>query len=431
MRVVPVAMAWTIAGAAVAAEPPDGPEFNYAVSAGATRSDNAGRTPTDQGAETSLDAGLNAGLEHERGRLSAQLAADLRYTTHSHGNYEDQLNGGVAAALSWRLTPWMSWSVQDNFGQSLIEARDAVRPDNTQNTNAFSTGPDLRLSLGPRTSVTMQGRWSDLSYEVSDAGSRGLSGTLGLLRRVTDRADVSVNASTEHTEAKGTVVNGDYDIHAVYLGWNVSGARTTIGLRAGGNRLEDDIGSTDSALFGFDFIRRVSARSTLAIHGGRSFGTPADLLQRDQGIRPVAADDRPGVASSGALRADHATVSWRTEAVRSSIGLSADWRRERQRNDTALDRKSVGGSLDLSRQLAPRLDVLLSANYLTEDFQASSVEADEWSTSLGFNWSLTRQVAISTDWTRAVGQGDTTLGADTRDYTENRYSLRLTWSPVQ
>jgi hypothetical protein len=422
-----------LAPCALAAQPGSSTDLGYGLTLGATRSDNAGRTAADAESETSFEAGFNANLQHQHNRLAARLAADLAYRTHDYGGYEDELLGGLAAEASWRFAPWLSWVATENFGQSLIDSRSTERPDNTQNTNYFSTGPDIQLPLGARTSLVLQGRWSDVSYEESDVGTRRLSGTAGLRRNFSQRTGVSLNFSTDHVDYKSLPTSSNYDIHSAYLGWDATGARTTLNLRAGVTRLEDAVDSTESTLFGLDLNRELTARSSLGLSVGRSFGSSADLLRRDQGIGGIGtgAGDRPAITAADPQRIDHARLSWALRGERMSVTTGARWEREAHRQERELNRRLLGGSLQASRRLGPRATLNLSTDYFREEFGIAAIESDEWSVGLGVHWTATRTVGLAADWTHMVGDGDTSAGAGTRDFTENRYTLRLTWSPVR
>lgn len=439
MKQALVLLCVAMAPCTMAAQPGSSAELGYGLSLGATHSDNAGRTPAIDGAEseTSFEAGFNADLQYRHNRLAARLAADLAYRTHDYAGYEDELLGGLAADAAWRIAPWLTWVALENFGQSLIDSRNTARPDNTQNTNYFSTGPDFQIPLGLRTSLVLQGRWSDVSYEESEFGTRRQSGTAGLRRTLSERAGLSLNVSTEHVDYKELPTTSNYDIHSAYVGWDVTGARTSISLRAGRTRLEDAVDSAGSTLFGLDLERELTARSTVALHAGRSFGSSADLLRRDQGIGGVDAGvgsgtgDRPVISAADPQRLDHARLSWALRGDRMSVTTSARWEREAHRIEFDLNRRLLGGSFQASRRLGPRATLNFTTDYFREEFGVASIKSDEWSVGLGLHWAATPAVGLAADWLRMVGDGDTAAGPGTRDFTENRYTLRLRWSPVR
>lgn len=406
--------------------------FQFGLSAGATYSDNVGRTTANKDADTSVDAGLFATLRHDRARLTASLDADLNYQARSGGAYPDTLNGGLAATAAYKLlNDRLTWVVEDNFGQALLNSQDAVTPLNTQNLNVFSTGPDIVLPLGLRTSVTAQGRWTDTSYEESDFGTRRLSGTVGFARQLGEYSSLSLNGSTEKTRYKNLPSSGDYETRSVYLAWSATGARTVLEVNVGSTSLKDQVDSTGSMTFSLGVERQLTSRSSLSLDAGRNYGDAGDALQRGQSFRDVSSEERPIEASADPRRSDYLSVGWGLEGQRSGLALSADWRKESQTRSADQNRKSLSGRLQVTREVGPRLGLDFHTSYHTEDFVSASIEFDEWDVGLGMNWAVTRAVGVNLAWDHFVGDGDTSLGAGARDYSENRISLRLTWSPGQ
>src|SRR5690606_26399115 len=149
-------------------------------------------------------------FEHERERHTLTVDADLGFESHSYGSYSDSLVGGLAAGATYRLLrDRLTWVAEDNFGQALIESRDTITPDNTQDLNVFSTGPDIQFPLGPRTALTLQGRWTNVSYQESSYGNNRLSADLGLQRRLGLRSTLSINGSTEEVRYKSLPSDSD------------------------------------------------------------------------------------------------------------------------------------------------------------------------------------------------------------------------------
>lgn len=405
-------------------------EFRTGLSLGATHSDNAGRSQGNEEPETSLNVGLSSSLNYERNRRSFYLNADLRYESHSYGTYSDSLLGGIEGRAAYSLLhDRLTWVAEDNLGQALIQPHDVATPDNTQNVNVFSTGPDILLPLGQRTSISLQGRGTDVSYEEGDFGNRRLSGTLGVVRRMGARSSLSLQGSTEHIMYKSLPHESDYDVHSANLVWSAVGSKTTLNVQGGYSLLEEHEASAGSATFGLELTRRLSARGELSLFAGRNFGDAADRLKLDQGIRGTGVGNRPATISSDPFKSDHATVAWEFGGLRSQVAVSANWRREAHTTVKTLDRHAFDGGLHISRNLSPRMSVNFQSGYSREDFENSAIEFSEWTAGFGMDWKLTRTVSVSLNWDRLTGQGDTALGPGTRDYIENRYSFSLGWSP--
>jgi hypothetical protein len=408
----------------------DANTFQYGLSAGATYSDNIARTSADKDTDTSVDAGFYAALRHDRGRLDASVNADLNYQARTGGDYPDSLSGGLAARAAYQLLhDRLTWVAQENLGQALRDSRDAATPGNSQNLNVFSTGPDIVLPLGARTDANLQGRWTDTSYEESDFGTRRLSGTIGLARQVGEHSSLSLNGSMEKTKYKELPSENDYETRSVYMGWSATGARTVVDFNVGYTRLEDQLNVSNGMTYSLGVQRELTSRSNMALRAGREFGDAADELLRSQRIRDVSIGDRPIETAADPRRSDYVTANWGFEGARSSLSLSGDWRRDVQTRSVDQNRRSLAGRLQLTRNIGPRLGVDFHTGYRTEDFTTASIEFDEWDVGVGVRWSVTRAMGLNLAWDHYTGDGDTSLGPDTRDFSENRISLRLTWSP--
>jgi hypothetical protein len=428
--VIPAVAAKLIAVAGFGADSACAQELKYSLRAGATHSDNVSRTAENERSDTTADIGLNFGFERDGGRLKADLAGDLVYRRYFQDTYDEDLTGGLtAAATYWFVPSRFSWIVQNNFGQTFIDPRDVETPDNRQNTNYFTTGPDLTLPLGSRTSLTIGARWSDASYETSDTDDQRLLGTISLVRRLGARSSVTLGGTTERIEFQNPIFDESYDRHSGHVGFDAQGARTTLSMRAGYTAVHYLGETTDAPLLSLSITRRLTARSSLSLDAGTNLTDSADAFRRDQGIRGIVIGNDDAVVSQDPFRSDYATLGWSLDGVRTSLFLSGDWRRDDHEREDSLNRDSVSGYLRVARRLSARLSADLDGTWRREDYADADVEYDEWAVGLGFDWRLSGSWSMSLRGEHIVGSGDTIFGRGMRDYDENRISLSVTFAP--
>ena len=86
---------------------------------------------------------------------------------------------------------------QTRYGQTTKNQFAPSTPDNRENVNYLSTGPDFTLSLGSRNKLLLNGRFADVSYEDSELGNQRVRGALALRRDLSDATNVSINVTTE------------------------------------------------------------------------------------------------------------------------------------------------------------------------------------------------------------------------------------------
>lgn len=404
--------------------------LRFSVSAGVTHSDNIHRTPTDEQSDTSVEAGLQLGLEREGGRLQSRIETDAQYRTYLDDTYDDELVGGLDASLTyWFVPERFAWVLEDNFGQTFIDPRQVETPANRQNTNYLSTGPDFVFDFGDRTRLSLQGRWSDASYEESTTDNQRVSGTVGLLRRLGLHTSASLNGTTESVEYDEGSANADYDRHSAYVGFDARGARTTLNVEAGYTRVKASSDSSDAPLLRLTLTRELTARSSFTLTAGKELTDSAESFRRDRGIRGVTVGNEDAVVSRDPYESDYASLAWNLTGSRSTLLLGADWRREDHESTDTLNRDSIGASAALSRRLSPKLTAILDGRWTREDFDESGVDFDEWSASLGFGWDVSRSLAVNLRGEHVDGSGDTIAGPGLRDFTENRATLSLRFTP--
>jgi len=405
-------------------------EVDLEFTIGAYHTDNAGRTSVDEQSDTVGEAGLRLGIARERGRLTADVSADLRFQKYFDDSYDDELMGGLDGTLTyWFLPERFSWVVQDNFGKALIEPRNVDTPANRQNANYFSTGPDFRLPLGDRTELVLSGRWSDASFDEGEQDNQRLTGNVGLVRHLSASSSMSLNAMAERVEYGEELLNSDYDRQSAYLGYDTRGARTTLSLRAGYTALHDFGDTTDGPLFDLTVARELSPRSTLTLNAGTNLTDSAEAMRRDQGISGVGIDGGTGIVSADPFQSDYASLELALTGVRTSVDFGVHWRAEDHERSAALNRDSIGASVTLTRRFSQTLSMSLYGGWTTQDFADSDVEFDEWSYGAGLDWAFARRFGLTLRADRFDGSGDTTFGADQRDYTENRIALHLNYTP--
>ena len=423
--------AFVLLALATGAEHAVAQEAQFAVSVGATHSDNIGRAADDQVSDTTATAGLVLGIERQGSRLDADVAADVQWRNYLDDTYGDEVVGGLAGTLVFALVPdRFTWTIQDNFGQTLVDPRFAETPDNRQNTNFFTTGPDLFVPLGERTRLELSARWSDVAYEDSQADNQRYLGAIGLVRALGPGSMLGLNGTFERIEYDDstTVLDVDYDRVSGYASYSVEGARTGLEVRAGYTTVDGALRSYDAPLFGLTLTRQVGARSTLEFNAGTNLTDSADVFTRDQMLGGVDAGTGGVIVSQDPLQSDYVSLGLAVEGARTTLNLGVDWTKDEQENLTEFDRERLGGSVVVARQMTQRLTARLFGGYATEEIEQGA-DFDEWVVGLGLEWALTDTLALTLQADRNEGAGETGVGSASRDYTENRVSLAISYSP--
>lgn len=390
---------------------------------GASYTDNVSRTEVDEESETIGTAGLILGVTTDRPKLDADIAAHLEYRRYLDDTFDDEVVGGVNAFVAYAFIPErFIWIVEDNFSQIASDVTAVDTPDNRENVNFLSTGPDFMFGLTSRTSLQLSGRISDTYYEERDTDTQGLTGSLALIRQMSDSSSLSLNGSVNEVDFDEEVLS-DYRIDSAFLRWNTATDRTTLVIDGGYDRvtqddpldlIEDD--TSDGLLARVEFSRAVASRSRFGIIAGTGMETPGLGLQRFQDVIGVdPGDDEDAIVGSDAYRADYAFLTFNTDWERGAFAAVIDYRSEAHEIETEADRDAYGALIEVSREISRRFTASLNARYTKNDFTETDFEFDEFSVGLGLSVQLSERFSVQARVAHIEGSSED----GTRDFDEN------------
>jgi hypothetical protein len=390
---------------------------------GVNYTDNASRAQVDEESETIGTAGLLLGITTDRPKLDADVTAHLEYREYLDDTFDSEVVGGINAFLAYAFIPErFIWVVEDNFTQIASDVTAVDTPDNRENVNYLSTGPDFTIGLTARSSLQLSGRVSDTYYEERDTGTQGLTGSLALIRQMSDASSLSLNGSVSEIDFDEEVFS-DYRIDSAFLRWNTVTERTTFILDGGYDRvsqddpfnlIEDD--TSDGLLARVEFSRAVASRSRIGVIAGTGLETPGQGLRRFQDVIGVdPGDDEDAIVGSDAYRADYAFLTFNTDWERGAFAAVINARSESHETETEADRDAYGALIEMSRQISRRFTANVDGRYTKNDFTETDFEFDEWSVGVGLSVQVSERFSLEARVAHIEGSSED----GTRDFDEN------------
>lgn len=402
-------------------------QANWALDLGARYTDNVRRVDINEEEETVGIAGLSFAFDVDRRRMDARAAADLRYQEYFDNTFDSEVEGGLDGAVSLALVPErFVWVAEDNYGQVAQNRQVADNPNNRQDINYFSTGPDLTLPFGQRTSFQVSGRWADAYYEVGNQDSETLTGSAALIRQISEATALSLNGTYSETNFDQDEVFVDYTVEQAFLRLALTGSRTTLTLDGGASRLEQEGGASksESVLARLDLTRQIGARSRLRLVAGTTPSSTSQTFRRDQEIGGVNVGPDAAVVAGDSFQSDYGYLTFATDWERSAFTAVVSARSEDHEVFSAQDREQYRGTLTYSHELTRNLSLDVRGTYLDEEFTETGFAFDQWGAGLGMHWQLGRQFSLRARVDHFVGSSDDS----TRDYTENRAYIGISYS---
>ena len=397
-------------------------DLGWSVGVGAGHSDNANRVETGKIDDTLMTLGGAIAYEHESSRVQASLTGYATYLDYLDDTYDSDFLGSGTGSLVLGIVPErFLWTFEDTFGQITINQFQPVTPENRQNANFFSTGPDLVLRLGSQSDLTIGGRYADSRYEETDTvNDRRLTGDITYSRHTSPSVTWSAVAQASRIEYD---LPGDpgYDLQNLYGQLQAEGARQTIGLDLGATRVADGGESYTNPLVRLTWNRRMTPSWTLDVSLGSEYQNTSD--------RFVAGAGEPdggtgGVNVSGVpSETYYGNVTFTFDRPRTGFYVGTRYGKDNYVRSGELDQETWGANVGISRRFTQHLQGFADFHYEQRDFQ-SGIGSDETSWfSTRLDWALGRAVFMTAGYRYEERSSD--IG--TNGYTENLLYLSVSY----
>ncbi len=411
----------------VAAASGQAAERGFEVSAGAAHSDNIGRTSVNAQSETVATAGIDFFVQQRTSRLSLDATGNVSYLDYLDNTYSNEVVGSVMGDARFQLVPdHLTWVAQDNFGQTSIDPLAAVTPDNRQNVNYFSTGPDVSFGIASDTRMLLSGRYAKVSYEDSPFDSNRYTGLVGVVHDLSASSRISLNAQRERVNFSDDILNQDYDRDQLYGRYEAHGGRTRLGLDLGYSRLKRLNDSPSGLLARLEISRQVSAASVVTISGGREFSDSGESFRLGQTLEGGNLGTLSGNQTGSPFRHTYETISWNFQRNRTGLNFSLQRYDEKFVQAALFDRVRTLVDGFFTRTLTPTLTAELGGTYAKENYDAFAGDYRESGARVGLTQRFGRRLSVNARYEWYKRSSDLPNG----DYTENRVWLTFSYGEL-
>ena len=398
-------------------------DFEYEVSALLGQSDNITRVSANEQDETIAGLGLKFSLYQDSSRIKADVVGDIAYNDYLDDTYDSEVLGNLAANATFALIPeHLNWAVSDHFGQTLVDPFTAPTPDNREDLNYFTTGPDVFFSFGSRTRLQLGARYGDTSYEEQPFDSSMVMGQIGLTRELSSASSLGFVASQQQVEYDDATLNGDFDQSEAFLRYSMEGARTTIEADAGYTVLDRDAVSDDEdgVLFRLQFSRKVGAHSVLKLTGGHEFASSGSAFANDQAGSDIGVETSPVRQTIQPFTNEYATFDWTITGRRTEIAFETGWSDHSYQDGPDLNQTMITFGASARRDITAAMSLSLDYDLSKSDFDVEG-DYDDQLIGLSLDWQVSRFLSLSLQAEHYDRNSDLGNG----DYTENRFWLSL------
>jgi Putative beta-barrel porin 2 len=400
---------------------------NLAFDAGLTEqyTDNSNLTATDP--QSDLISTPRFGLAYSR--LSAKTDAKVNFQisrdVYRRETQQNQTFPSLNAVVNWRIVPeHFTWALEDFASQNQIDVQDSPTTDNTQNVNTFITGPDGFLRFGESTRLQLGARFADSRFDVTNDDSTRAVGFARFFFDLSARSALSVNYDYSSTNFEDSA-NPDFARQDFFFQARTQRVRSDFLLDAGYTVIDTEGTLERNPLFRLSWNRRLTAKSAV--------GLAAAHVVSDSGLNLAvvggsSSNLTPGgsVANTGDTFIDERLNFFYTNTGRRTTATITLFARDQNYDTAQNDQSNLGGALNISRRITPKLTASFLASYQETRFLDQSPDRVDNDTDLALNFSynLGRWLAFNAGLTwRNRDSND-----PTQDYTETRGVLGITYA---
>lgn len=282
MRISAIAIALLVAisGSAHAAQ------VDYAIDAGVEHDDNVrldAVNPTDQ---LIWRTGIGFLATETNSTIQASVDGRVDYRMFQDSIYSDSVEGALNGRLNWMMIQdRLSFTVEDNLELQAIDRFAADSPDNRQQVNILSLGPNLFFNIGQTMRGQLEARYIDTDAEVT---SEFNSQRWGLaLRAVKDLGPTSIfsfNAQIQDVDFDDDLAALDHKRNDLYARYERTFSNGDLGVDLGYSRLDyRQTGHSSNPLVRGEFAWRPSERSSFTLFAANQFNDAATAAFSDVG----------------------------------------------------------------------------------------------------------------------------------------------------
>ncbi|MCC7462929.1 MAG: hypothetical protein IT480_10775, partial [Gammaproteobacteria bacterium] len=259
---------------------------------------------------------------------------------------------------------------EDSFTQARVNELAPVTPDNRQNVNRFTAGPELQLHPGgAQTLLLAQAFYERADYADSPLDSDTLRGQISLGRSLDARNAINLTAAARQVDYRGAGTFPDYRGQDYFLSWVASGIRTTLLVDAGYSTTRvDGADQVGSPLFRFNLARQLTARSTAFLYAAHMQVGAADAIFLDASLGGRDQSTSGYGITADPFKMDYLGTGYELDNGRLALVLRGSLGRERYSQTTLDDRNDQRINADLTYRFGSMVGAGVFGEYRHETF---------------------------------------------------------------
>lgn len=393
--------------------------------AGGMYTDNLTLSEDDETDEWVGVGAVGLWLNQDTPALRAEAVAELEYRNYSNDEFSDETLFSMDAVGEGIITrERLSWWVEDYFRQAAIDPLLPPTPDNRQDANFFSTGPEAKWRLAPVHSLVAGARYSQYYFSKSVLDSKRPSAYAEWQYDFSRRTDISLNVSAMGVDYANQQVNENYKRGDATVEIETGLVTGTLELEGGASRIErdrsDDINGHIARLL---WSYELNSASELRIHALSRYTDVGQDIYRSAERGDVVSLLNEQLISD-IYKVTESEIRYLRDSGLSEMNLSLLWREE-DYDSAELDRDRQRALADLRWGLSRLTTIGLRGWYREDDYiSRDRIDKDNF-LALMLDRRLSRSLYANVELSRR--ERDSSEAGSS--FTENRGLFMLRYQP--
>ncbi|MCE7032664.1 hypothetical protein LY625_08565 [Lysobacter sp. GX 14042] len=393
---------------AAIATPAQAARVDYVVDGGVEHDDNARLTAADPVSQRIWRAGLGFLATQESSTVQARLAGRADYRDYQDPMYSDSVEGILSGHLNWVLLPGrLDFTVEDELELQPVDRFAPDSPDNRQQVNVLSLGPNFMFRLGPSVDGRVEVRYIDTDAEVTEEFNSTRHGAaLRLARALGSGASLSFNGQWQDVDYDDERAARDHERGDLYARYERDFHRARVAIDAGWSQVDyADGGRHRDPLLRGELGWQAGPRSRLSLVAVRQFSDAAEAALASS--ESTTTTTIPGTVLvddariNPAVYAEHrVTAGYHYTGERAALRLEPYAQRIDYLDDAETDEKSRGVLLGFDYRLRPTVELSAWADMQRVEYAAPEMRNNTWRLGMALEKYWTRHWSTSLGYYR-------------------------------
>jgi hypothetical protein len=338
-------------------------DFETGVGVGMGYTDNAALTSTNEKDDWIAEAAVGATISQDTGSLSARADAAFSHQKYIDDTFGDQDYFDLSAIAGWeQIRDRLTWNLRDYFTQTPIDSLDPDTPNNNQNANVFSFGPDIFFQATPRNSITISPLFQDYYYEDDQTDNQQYGVTAGWLYKMYPTMAVGLDGGVTQVSYEDEDLNPDYTISTLQGVISGTRPRAQYTAKLGATHIDRDRFDNNNGFSGsLDWLYNFTGRSSVRVFALSEL-TDASSDFFNSAVDPGTGDFDNEQVSGDVLQNNTARLTYRREGDSLNTEIWTELR-DLDYKESPDDRKVQDYGIGLGYRITPLLTTGVDGQY--------------------------------------------------------------------